>query len=60
MREVEKIRQVGTCLLELSQQSTSYMIADKAKQDFDVLLDVLVQLNSRACDGLRMSRAASH
>lgn len=49
---VEKIRQVGACLLELSQSVSTPAVASRATEDFQEILDVLASLDSRASDAL--------
>lgn len=48
---VEKIRQVGACLLQVS-HGLEPRIAARAKADFQVLLNLLARLDSKASDAL--------
>ncbi|KAF4549857.1 Hypothetical protein D9617_19g101620 [Elsinoe fawcettii] len=53
---VEKIRQAGAALLEISQNQDNPHIAGRAQQDFAALLDILARLDSRACEGFFAER----
>ncbi|CEL00892.1 hypothetical protein ASPCAL00484 [Aspergillus calidoustus] len=49
----EKIRLVGASLLALIQEPSSSPLISRARRDFDVLLDILSRLDSKASDALR-------
>lgn len=49
---VEKIRQVGAVLLRLSHDSDNQPVALRAGADFQVLLNILARLDSKASDSL--------
>ncbi|KAJ0417762.1 hypothetical protein BJY00DRAFT_197680 [Aspergillus carlsbadensis] len=49
----EKIRLVGASLLALIQEPSASPLIARARRDFDVLLDILSRLDSKASDALR-------
>jgi hypothetical protein len=49
---VDKIRRVGTILLELLHNAGNATIESRAKSLFEQLLDLLAKLDSRASDEL--------
>jgi hypothetical protein len=50
--QVERIRRVGSLLLELAQNVQNEIIQDRARSQFEQLLDFLAKLNSKASDDL--------
>ncbi|OAR02945.1 hypothetical protein LLEC1_04953 [Akanthomyces lecanii] len=50
---VEKLRLIGASLMAIIHRNPNSPIAARARGDFDVLLDVLTRLDSKASDALR-------
>ncbi|XWW98399.1 hypothetical protein V2A60_006399 [Cordyceps javanica] len=50
---VEKLRLIGASLMAIIHRNPNSPIASRARGDFDVLLDVLTRLDSKASDALR-------
>jgi hypothetical protein len=50
--QVERIRRVGSLLLELAQNTENDIIQDRARSQFEQLLDFLAKLDSKASDDL--------
>ncbi|KAJ6781415.1 hypothetical protein PWT90_02253 [Aphanocladium album] len=50
---VEKLRLIGASLMAIIHRNPTSPIAARARGDFDVLLDVLTRLDSKASDALR-------
>ncbi|CAG8009066.1 unnamed protein product [Penicillium salamii] len=51
--QVEKIRLIGACLLEIIDQHETSPLSTRARNDLSVLLDILTRLDSKASDTLR-------
>jgi hypothetical protein len=51
--QVEKIRLIGACLLEIIDQHETSPLSARARNDLSVLLDILTRLDSKASDTLR-------
>lgn len=54
---MEKLRQIGSALLELSQKTEFVMIKTRAKAYLARLLNILARLGSRAVDELNIDPA---
>ena len=50
--QVERIRRVGSLLLELAQNVENDIMQDRARSQFEQLLDFLAKLDSKASDDL--------
>jgi hypothetical protein len=50
--QVERIRRVGSLLLELVQNAQNDIIQDRSRSQFEQLLDFLAKLDSKASDDL--------
>jgi hypothetical protein len=50
--QVERIRHVGSLLLELVQTAQNDIIQDRSRSQFEQLLDFLAKLDSKASDDL--------
>jgi hypothetical protein len=50
--QVERIRRVGSLLLELVENAQNDIIQDRARSQFKQLLDYLAKLDSKASDDL--------
>lgn len=51
--QVEKIRLIGACLLEIIDQYETSPLSARARNDLSILLDILTRLDSKASDTLR-------